>query len=387
LKKQWPVVSGQLIPEIAQIVYVIASSNREIHSEADLLATGHLSPTTYLPNLATGHWPPATNFKSHPARGYLFIAIATFFWGLAAVMGRAVFTHRVHFGGQYIAYIDPLTLAQSRATFSLLLLLPILWFKQPAALRIRPRDLAQFFLLGILGLAAANYFYYFAIQKTTVATAIVLQYVAPIWVLLYMLARGLQHATVRRVLGVALAVVGCGVAVGLVAARSGFPWLGLSGARFNAIGVLAAELAAVSFAFYNVYAQHLIQKYDRWTVLLYALLGASVFWQFVNPPWKIAAQHYTGGQWLFLLVFAITSMLVPFSFYFTGLQHLDPTRAVVTACLEPVWAIALTALMLGELVSPMQVVGILLVLAATILVQRPDKRAALDPIIAVEPIE
>lgn len=302
-------------------------------------------------------------------------------------MGRAVFTHRVHFGGQYIAYIDPLTLAQSRATFSLLLLLPILWLKQPTALRIRPRDLAQFFLLGILGLAAANYFYYFAIQKTTVATAIVLQYVAPIWVLLYMLARKLQRATVRRVFGVALAVIGCGVAVGLISARSGFPWLGLSGGRFSAIGVLAAELAAVSFAFYNVYAQHLIQKYDRWTVLLYALLGASVFWQFANPPWKIAAQHYSSGQWLFLLAFAITSMLVPFSFYFAGLQHLDPTRAVVTACLEPVWAIALTALMLGELVSPMQVVGIVLVLTATILVQRPDKHAAREPIIAVEPIE
>ena len=302
-------------------------------------------------------------------------------------MGRAVFTHRVHFSGQYIAYIDPLTLAQSRATFSLLLLLPILWIKQPTALRIRSRDLAQFFLLGILGLAASNFFYYFAIQKTTVATAIVLQYVAPIWVLLYMLARKLQHATLRRVLGVALAVVGCGVAVGLISARSGFPWLGLSGARFNSIGVLAAELAAVSFAFYNVYAQHLVQKYDRWTVLLYALLGASVFWQFVNPPWKIAAQHYSGGQWLFLLAFAITSMLVPFSFYFAGLQHLDPTRAVVTACLEPVWAIALTALMLGELVSPMQVVGIVLVLAATILVQRPDQRATREPIIAVEPIE
>ena len=302
-------------------------------------------------------------------------------------MGRAVFTHRVHFGGQYIAYIDPLTLAQSRATFSLFILLPFLWLKQPTALRIRSRDLAQFFLLGILGLAAANYFYYFAIQKTTVATAIVLQYVAPIWVLLYMLARRLQHATVQRVFAVALAVIGCGVAVGLISARSGFPWLGLSGARFSAIGVLAAELAAISFAFYNVYAQHLIQSYNRWTVLLYALLGASVFWQFVNPPWKVAAQHYSSGQWLFLLAFAIISMLVPFSFYFAGLQHLDPTRAVVTACLEPVWAIALTALMLGEFVSPMQVVGIGLVLTATILVQRPDKRAAREPIIAVEPIE
>ena len=338
-------------------------------------------------NLATGHRPPATDFKPHPLRGYLFIAIATFFWGLAAVMGRAVFTHRIHVGGQYIGSIDPLILTQSRTTISLLILLPVLWLMHPTSLRIRTKDVAQFFLLGILGLATSNFFYYFAIEKTTVATAIVLQYVAPIWVLLYMLARRLQHPTAQRVLGVVLAVIGCGVAVGLVSSRSAFPWLGLSGARFSTIGVLAAEGAAISFAFYNVYAQHLVQKYNRWTVLLYALLGAAVFWILVNPPWKIAAQHYTGAQWLFLLVFSIASMLVPFSFYFAGLQHLDPTRAVVTACLEPVWAIALTALFLGELVSAMQVVGIVLVLAATILVQRPDRAAAAEPIIAVEPIE
>jgi drug/metabolite transporter (DMT)-like permease len=302
-------------------------------------------------------------------------------------MGRAVFTHRIQIGGQYIGSIAPLILAQGRATISLLILIPILWVMQSRSLSIRAKDLAQFFLLGIFGLAASNFFYYFAIEKTTVATAIVLQYVAPVWVLLYMLARRLQHATAQRVLGVALAVIGCGIAVGLVSGRSGFPWLGLSGARFSTIGVLAAEGAAISFAFYNVYAQHLVQKYNRWTVLLYALLGASAFWLMVNPPWKIAAQHYTSGQWLFLLVFAVISMLVPFSLYFAGLQHLDPTRAVVTACLEPVWAIALTALFLGELVSPMQVVGIVLVLVATILVQRPDRTAAREPIIAVEPIE
>jgi drug/metabolite transporter (DMT)-like permease len=322
-----------------------------------------------------------------PLRGYFFIATATFFWGLAAVMGRAVFTHRIHVAGQYISSIDPLILAQSRSTMSLLILAPALWLARRASLHVKARHLAQFFLLGILGLAASNYFYYFAIQKTTVATAIVLQYVAPVWVLLYMLARRLQHATAQRVIGVALAVLGCGIAVGLVSAHPSFPWIGLSGARFSTLGVLAAEGAAVSFAFYNVYAQHLVQTYDRWTVLVYSLLGAAVFWQLVNPPWKIAAQHYSGEQWLFLLAFAITSMLVPFSFYFAGLQHLDPTRAVVTACLEPVWAIALTALFLQEFVSALQVVGIVLVLVATILVQLPDRRAEKEPVIAVEPIE
>ena len=85
------------------------------------------------------------------------------------------------------------------------------------------------------------------------------------------------------------------------------------------------------------------------------------FWLVLNPPWKIAAQHYSSVQWLFMLIFSIASMLIPFSLYFTGLQHLDATRAIVTACLEPVWAILLTAMILGELVTPIQVVGIVVV--------------------------
>ena len=88
-----------------------------------------------------------------------------------------------------------------------------------------------------------------------------------------------------------------------------------------------------------------------------------------------------------MAVFSITSMLVPFSLYFVGLQHLDPTRAIVTACLEPVWAILLTALILGEWVSPMQVLGIVVVLSATILVQRPERQDRREPLITVEPIE
>ena len=331
----------------------------------------------------------STNFsivKLHPVRGYLYIAAATFFWGLSATMGRAVFTGRITLAGHVIPKIDPLMIAQGRTTIALFILAPLLLLRNRAALQVRTSHLAQFFPLGVLGLAASNYFYYLAIERTTVATAIVLQYVAPVWVLLYMVARGLQRPTTQRVLGVGLAVAGCALAVGLLAGRATFPWLGLSGVRFSTVGVVAAELAAISFAFYNVYAQHLLQRYARWTVLVYALLWSAAFWIVVNPPWKIAAHHYTTGQWAFLAVFSTTSMLVPFSFYFTGLQHLDPTRAVVTSCLEPVFAIGLTALLLGEGVSSIQVVGMLVVLAATALVQRPD-RAHREPTIAVEPIE
>ena len=315
--------------------------------------------------------------RTHSVRGYLYIATATFLWGIAASLGRAAFTGRLP-GIQALRPIDPLILSQSRTTFSFLVLLPVLalyggWRR----LRLPASDLAQTFLVGVLGVAASNYFYYLAIQKTNVATAIILQYTAPIWVLLYMVARRLQKPTLQRVAAVGLAVAGIAMVIGVI---------GPGTLRLDPVGVTAALLAAFSFAFYNIGGHGILARYDRWTVLLYTTFSASLFWIVVNPPWKIAAAHYSGGQWLFLLVFSLLSVLAPFSFYFAGLQHLEPTRAVVASCLEPVFSIVIAAVVLGEVMGPMQMVGIVLVLGAIVVVQIPGRKLG-ETATLVEPIE
>jgi len=320
--------------------------------------------------------------RAHPLRGYLYIGSAAFLWGISATLGRAAFTGHLLPGGESVSAslgkIDPLILSQSRATLSLAVLLPVLLARRGAsALRVPERDLVQFFLLGILGVAVSNYFYYLAIQRTNVATAIILQYTAPVWVLLYTAVRSAQRPSLRRIAAVGLAVVGCALAVGLVAS---------GGFRVDAVGITAALLAAFSFAFYNVGGHRLLARYDRWKVLLWVLVSTSIFWIFVNPPWKIIAAHYGRAQWGFMLVFSLVSVLGPFSCYFAGLQHLEPTRAIVVSCLEPVFSIVIAALVLGELLRPMQTVGIVLVLVAIVLIQLPERAARGDELV-VEPME
>ena len=315
--------------------------------------------------------------ERHPVRGYLYIAGAALFWGISASLGRAVFTGRLFRSAQAWPAIEPLILAQTRTTFSLIVLAPVLLVRRGGGIFVLPKaDFWRCLLLGTLGVAASNFFYYFAIQKTNVATAIILQYTAPVWVLLYMVARGRQRASAQRVSSVALAVFGCALSIGMV---------GSGRFHLNAAGVAAALVAALAFAFYNVGGHDLLTRHDHWRILVYVLLGSALFWLVVNPPWKIAAAGYSAAEWLFLLVFAVVSVLVPYLFYFAGLQHLDATRAIVTSCLEPVFSILIAALALGELVRPVQVAGIVLVLLATVLLQLPSGREA-EPAI-FEPIE
>lgn len=297
---------------------------------------------------------------------------------MAATLGRAAFTGRLSAHADALRPIDPLILSQSRATLSLLVLFAaLLVIRGPGKLRLPMADIRRMFLLGILGVAASNYLYYLAIQRTNVATAIVLQYTAPVWVLLYTLVRGAQKPTIQRIGAVGLAVGGIALVIGI---------FNTGGFRLDAIGVIAALLAALSFAFYNVGGHSILARYDRWTVLLYTLISASLFWMVVNPPWKIAAAHYAEGQWLFLLAFSLISVLGPFSLYFAGLQHLEPTRAIVVSCLEPVFSIVIAAFALGEILRPPQALGIALVLVAIVVVQWPD-RTSKTAVTVVDPID
>jgi DME family drug/metabolite transporter len=292
-----------------------------------------------------------------------------------------VFTGKLPLAGETIHPIDPLILSQTRTSFSLLVLLPMLVGRQGWQRIKLPRpDLIQCLVLGMLGVAASNYFYYVAIQKTSVAIAIILQYTAPVWVLLYVVARGQQKPSLQKVAAVGVALAGIALTIGIVGAKTASPL------RLDSYGFLAAMLASFSFAFYNVGGHRILARYDRWRVLVWTLISASVFWLFVNPPWRVLAAHYAPAQWGFLFVFSMISVLGSFSLYFLGLQYLEPTRAIIASCLEPVFSILLAAALLGESLRPIQTLGIVLVLSAIVIVQLPGRDAA-EESVAIEPME
>lgn len=320
------------------------------------------------------------NTQPHPLRGYLFIALAAFLWGISASLGRAVFTGKLPLAGESLHPIEPVILSQTRTSFSLLLLLGILVGRSGwRRIRLPKTDLIQCLILGMLGVAASNYFYYVAIQKTSVAIAIILQYTAPVWVLLYVVARGQQKLTLQKVAAVIVAVAGIALTIGIFGSHSTL--------RLDTYGLIAALLASFSFAFYNIGGHGILARHDRWRVLVWTLASAAAFWLVFNPPWKVIAAHYSAAQWGFLFVFSMVSVLGSFSLYFLGLQYLEPTRAIIASCLEPVFSILLAAALLGEGVKPIQTLGIALVLSAIVIVQLPGRGAAKQEAMVVEPME
>ena len=235
------------------------------------------------------------------------MATATFCWGAAAVVGKAIFNGSL-FAGHSL--ISPVVITQARTTFSVLVLGPILLLRFGGRIfSISRKDLWLCALVGTLGVACSNFFYYLAVQKSTVSLAITVQYVAPLWVLIYMVARGRERATIQRTAAALVAMIGTALAIGVFQ----------TGVKFSLIAASAALLASFGYAFYNVAGQTLVTRNHQFTVMFYLLLGAAAMWTVVNPPWKLVAQNFSGPQWGFLFVFACLSMVLPYMLYLSGL--------------------------------------------------------------------
>lgn len=303
-----------------------------------------------MPQLDPHHW-----------RGYFLIAAATLGWGAAATVGKAVFNGQL-FAGR--AQISPLLLTQTRTTFTVFLLLAFVLVRYGRPFfRISRRDLIWSALAGTLGTAGSNFFYYYAVQKSTVAIAITLQYTAPVWVLLFMVLFAGERLTIRRIVSVVLALAGIAVTLGIF--RGGFE--NFSGV--HVLGPLAAIAASFSFAFYNIVSPGLVRGNTPLKIMFYTLLSSAVLWAVLDPPWKLANQDFSARQWAFLFFFACLSMVLPYICFFNGLRYLDPTRAVIASCLEPVFAILFAGMFVHERVTGVQVIGVTGVLLATVMAQ------------------
>jgi len=294
----------------------------------------------------------------NPLAGYALIACAAFFWAASANLAKAAFA-----GGWIpgMRPVDVLTLTQMRSTVSFVLLFPaLLMLRGWKQIQLPRRAFISCLLLGAIGVAGSNYFYYYAITRTTVATAIVVQYMAPVYVLLIRVAMRQERFTRYRVAAVLSAVTGCALVVGIG-----------SGAVFrgNMAGIVAAQAAAWAFTLSNIGGGKLTEKLDPLLVMLYSMLGAALLWLPVHTPAAWAAEHYDARQWMFMVAFGVVSMLLPYTLFFMALQRLDATRVIVTSCLEPVFAALLAWALLHESLKPLQAAGIGLVIFATVLLQ------------------
>ncbi len=288
-------------------------------------------------------------------KGYIFILFGTIFWGISATIAKFLYTKQV----------ETLILVQTRVTISAILIFVFFLIFKRELLKIQFTHLFSFVLLGVIGVAMSNFTYYFTIQQTNVSTAILLQYMAPLLVLLYAAFTKEESLSWIKIAAAFISISGCFLAV----AGKEFSFIHVS-----RLGLIVGVASAFCWAFANVYLRHILINYSVWTIIVYSFLAASIFWLFVNPPWVIIEAKYTPELWGMFFGFAIISVLIPHSFYFSGLRYITASRAIITGTFEPIVAIISSYLFLHHILDEIQIFGAVMVVAAIVLLQMKKEK-------------
>jgi len=135
-------------------------------------------------------------------------------------------------------------------------------------------------------------------------------------------------------------------------------------------------ISSLFFSFYALYGEKGLKKYDPWTLILYGFGFGAVFYWLLISPMRVIAGGYSLKIWVAFLYIAIFSTLIPFGLYFKGIERVRATRASITATWEPVVAGLTAYFVLGEVLSPLQVVGGFGVIAAIVLLQMAKEKAS-----------
>jgi drug/metabolite transporter (DMT)-like permease len=298
--------------------------------------------------------------KKTERSGYLYILIGATLWGVSSVVAKSLF----------VIGLPPAELVQIRLTLATLTLLLILLIFDRHRMIVSWKDLPYFFVLGFVGVAGVQFTYYYTISKIQVGPAVLIQYLSPVWIALYAFVFQKEPPTKTKITALFLALLGCYFTVG------GYR---LDLFKLNRIGIVSGLISSLFFSFYALYGEKGLKKYDPWTLILYGFgFGAVLYWLLISPM-RMITEGYSFRIWVAFLYIAIFSTLIPFGLYLKGIERVRATRASITATWEPVVAGLTAYLVLGEVLSPLQVVGGFGVIAAIVLLQMAKERTPLVP--------
>ena len=233
---------------------------------------------------------------------------------------------------------------------------------------------------GLVAVAGAQLAYFNAVQHLQVGVALLVEYVAPVAVVVWLWARHGQRPGRLTVGGGGLALVGLVLVLGL-----------LSGVQVSLVGLLwaLAAMASVSFYFVMSSAQDglpgLVLATGGLLVGGTALLAAGLLGviPLATATEAVAFRPVTAPWWLVVLALALVTAAVAYVSGIAATRRLGSRLASFVALGEVLVALVAAWLLLGQAPTLVQVLGGLLVLAGVIVVKAGEQR---QPVARPEPV-
>ena len=276
------------------------------------------------------------------------------------------------------ADMDAFRLTQIRTTGAALILITFAVLKGKSQLYARKDELKDLIIFGTVGVAAVTSFYFFAIKYLYVSVALVIEFTASIWIVLYL--RFIKKKQVSPIMwwGIACAFSGLFLLSQI--------W---TGTTLHPLGVAVAFADAFALAVYFLLADRLSQKRSSLSLMSWGIGVAAVFWALVLPWWNFPFEYltntyslegnlsnYSAPGWVLILWIIIIGTVIPYLLTVTGIRELSASTGSVIGMIEPLFAGAIAWWLLSEAFNTTQLIGCAVLLLGIYLADKARQKVS-----------
>jgi drug/metabolite transporter (DMT)-like permease len=199
--------------------------------------------------------------------------------------------------------------------------------------------------------------FFLCVQRLPASLAEMTLYTYPLLVTVFNVVILQERFTWRRGLALVLGLVGC------------YLLLDVRAIGWDLAGVLWGLAAAFLYALYYTLSQKLEARVEPRASTLYTVTFIAVFFVVLRPPWAALTHlnHPLEG-WFSVVGLALVASVLSLQFFFLAVARIGSWRTAIFGVGEPLGAVILAVLLLGERLSPGQLAGGAILLGAVLLV-------------------
>jgi drug/metabolite transporter (DMT)-like permease len=304
----------------------------------------------------------AVSAKARTGWYFLLLALASLMW---SGQGTAVKVLGRHMGPIAITFLP--------FYITTLLFVPLLLKmrrENPSAPSPSLSDWFKFAIAGVAGQVLAQLGMTWGISKSLASNGAILNLLIPVISAVLASLMLKERVTLLRITSLGIGLIGVLMMSVPDLKQASF------GEMHFLVGNVLILCGCLGSSFYNVYCKGLMQRFTEIEILIFSYITASL----ASIPLLIWAEPFSfrvfrmfdwqsWASFAFLALFMYgASMLL----FFKALQHLDVTAASASLYLVPVFGVFLAAVLLGERLNMLAIVGTAIVLLATLLVMKYD---------------
>ena len=300
-------------------------------------------------------------------KGEILTLLGAVFFSFNGVVAKLVLT----------SGLSSMRLTQVRCGGAFIFLGLYIFLRYRDKLKAKREDLPLLFAYGIIGFLLVQALYFVAITRLNVSVALILEFTAPIWIVLWL--RFVKHKVVPRLMWVAIFLAFGGLV--LIAQV----W---KGRTLDPIGVAAALLDGIVLAAFFLLGEKLTAKRDVESLMVYGFGFASLGLAIAMPLWSYPTEIFTQSMnlqgrfaaynmpgWVLIAWVIIMGTIVPYLLVVKGLKLLSASTSSVMGMAEPVLAGVFAWIWLSETWNFIQLVGGVTVIVGIILADKARSAA------------